>query len=109
MAIKITLSNLVKFKVIGTVNNENGPENFEFSLTAKRYSAESLKARLNDEEETKESFLLKEVTNWSGVKGDDGQDVPYSQEAFKQLLQIVGLTLLCFEVYMSEIGSKAKN
>lgn len=110
MAIKIEISDKIKFKVAGTRNTETTiGEEFEFKLVGNNYDTDTLKERLSDKEETKEAFLLKEISAWSDVKDKAGLDVPFSRDAFERFLKPVGLTDLVFHTYLSEIGVKAKN
>jgi hypothetical protein len=110
MAIKIEISDKIKFKVAGTLNTETTiGEDFEFTLVGNNYDTQTLADRLSDKEETKEAFLLKEISAWSSVKDKDGVDVPFSRGAFERLLKTVGLTDLVFHTYLSEVGVKAKN
>lgn len=111
MAIKIVISNLVGIKVKGSINDAAGiPQPFDFSLTCKRLDAEQIKAKIKvDGEMTTTDFMLSVVTDWSGVKDDDGSAIAFSEEAFRQLSLIPGLSSLMYATYMSEVGAKEKN
>lgn len=50
------------------------------------------------------------VIGWSGVTGDDGKDIPYSQKALEQLLEVPFLAVAVLKAYMDSIkGAKRKN
>jgi hypothetical protein len=108
MSIKITVSDTVKFKVSGTIANENGPTPFDFTLLAKRLDTDELKTRLEDSEASIADFLVEVVTGWSGVKGDEGE-LPYTEAGLRQLLKIPGLAALALRAYFEDCGAKAKN
>lgn len=109
MAIKITVSNKVGFKVKGSINNEAGtPEPFEFSVTAERLDTDAIQSATQSEG-TLVDFLASVVTDWKGVKDDDGTPVPYSEDALRQLCKIPGVAGVMFTAYFSEAGAKAKN
>jgi hypothetical protein len=111
MAIKITISNKVKFKVDGTIKDAEGVDQpFNFSLTCKRLDSEELTKRFADADgSTLLAFLQEVTTDWASVNDDDGQPMPYSAEALSSLLRIPGLAMLVYTKYMTEIGAKAKN
>lgn len=50
------------------------------------------------------------LVGWSGVTGDDGKEVPYSQKALDQLLEVPFLAVVVLKAYMDSIkGAKRKN
>ena len=50
------------------------------------------------------------LVGWSGVTGDDGKEVPYSQKALDQLLEVPFLAVAVLKAYMDSIkGAKRKN
>lgn len=55
--------------------------------------------------------LAKEVmVGWSGINGDDGQEIPYSEKALAQLLEVPLLAVSIIKAYMDSIkGAKRKN
>lgn len=109
MAIKITVSNKVGFKVKGSINNEAGtPEPFEFNLIADRLDTEAIQA-VTQSEGTLVDFLASIITDWKNVKDEDGAVVPYSEDALRQLCKIPGVAGVIFSTYFAEAGAKAKN
>lgn len=109
MAIKITVSDLVKVKCAGTIADERGPQPFEFAYTARRLDADALRARIGDDnDEPIADFLGEVIVGWSGVRGDDGE-IPYSREALAQLLRITGVGAVMLRAYLDHVGAKAKN
>lgn len=108
MSIRITVSDTVACKVAGIINDENGPQPFDFTLLARRLDTDALRARLSDESGSIIDFLLSVATGWRGVKGEHG-DAPYSGDALRDLLRLPGLAQLTFDAYLSHVGAKAKN
>jgi hypothetical protein len=50
------------------------------------------------------------LVGWSGVTSDDGKEVPYSQKALDQLLEVPFLAVAVLKAYMDSIkGAKRKN
>lgn len=109
MAIKLTVSNKVGFKVKGSINNEAGiAEPFEFNLIADRLDTEAIQA-VTQSDNTLADFLCSVVIDWKGVKDEDGAPVPYSEEALRHLCKIPGVAGVMFSTYFTEVGAKAKN
>lgn len=112
MAIKIVVSNTVKFKVRGTLKDEAGVDQpFDFSLTCLRLTQEQIDARLRDNAEAPiVDFLADVVEDWSGVRDEDDKAVPYDEAALRTLCKnVAGVSRLAFHTYLSEVGAKAKN
>ena len=122
MAIKITISDKVGFKVKGASNDIDGTEqDFDFGLTAKRLS----ESALNDIQSTLIADAAKTgnhsavisrladhiITNWGNdVRDDAGSPIPYTPESFTALCQAYkGLGLLIWHTYLANVGAKAKN
>ena len=55
--------------------------------------------------------IAKEVLiGWSGIIGDDGKEIPYSEKALAQLLEVPLLAVSIIKSYMDSIkGAKRKN
>jgi hypothetical protein len=50
------------------------------------------------------------LVGWSGVTGDDGKEIPFSQKALQQLLEVPFLAVAVLKAYMDSIkGAKRKN
>jgi hypothetical protein len=50
------------------------------------------------------------LVGWSGVTGDDGKEIPYSQKALEQLLEVPFLAVAVLKAYMDSIkGAKRKS
>lgn len=111
MAIIITVSDTVSFKVRGTINDAGGiAQPFDFKLICTRLDAETLDARVKaNNEETFFDFLADVVEDWSGVRDAENKAVPYSTEALKQLCNIAGVARVAWISYLTEVGAKAKN
>lgn len=110
MAIKITVSNQVAFKVRGSINDETGAaQAFDFDLIARRLGSDALQAALEDGQRKIPEFLSGVITGWRRVLDDDGAEVLFSPEGLNKLFQIPGLPALAFRQYLAEAGAKEKN
>jgi hypothetical protein len=50
------------------------------------------------------------LVGWSGINGDDGKEIPYSQKALDQLMEVPLLAVAVLKAYMDSIkGAKRKN
>ena len=50
------------------------------------------------------------LIGWSGVTGDDGEEILFSQKALQQLLEVPFLAVAVLKAYMDSIkGAKRKN
>lgn len=110
MAIKIIVSNTVKFKVKGTIKDGNGIDQpFDFSLTCKRLDADQ-QAALKDENGNivYVDFMEAVIQDWDGVEGADGA-LPYTAENWRALAKVQGIAQLAWLTYMRESGAKEKN
>lgn len=111
MAIKITVSNTVKFKVKGTIKDEAGIDQpFDFWLTCNRLDTDQIQAKLNAENEPSSTdFMADVVEDWSGVKDAENNSIPYSEDVLRKLFRLPGVSSLAFRTYLSEVGAKEKN
>jgi len=109
MALSILISDRVKFKVSGTINDENGTaQPFDFSLVCKRLDADTIQTKLAEDGSMID--FLKEVTeDWSGVRGEENKPIPYSADALATVFKIPGIAALSFKAYLSQVGGKEKN
>ena len=109
MSIKIKLSNLVKFRVKGEMNDEKGNKQpVDFSLTCERRPADDWKDVFVEGEKLSVGFA-KITKGWSDVLDEDDKPVDYSPEALAQLFGNSGVAQLAYMTYMTESGVKAKN
>ena len=109
MAISLTLSSKVRFKVKGSINDEAGiAQPFDFSLTCIRHDADQVQAKLESDGSIVD-FLTDVVEDWSGVRDADKAVVPYSADALRALCKIPGVARLTFNAYLVEVGAKEKN
>lgn len=111
MAIRIKVSPTVQFAVKGNINDDRGvAQAFEFRLTCKRLNTEEYAEATRDADGRKLiDFMEPLIEGWSGVKDEDGKDIPYSKEALRELFLIPGVAQLAFATYTLEAGAKAKN
>jgi hypothetical protein len=61
--------------------------------------------------ENTDSVFCKEVmVGWKGIQDDDKKEVPFSQEALDELLEVPKMATSIVQAYMASIaGSKIKN
>lgn len=111
MAIKISIGNKVRFKVRGTLKDENGNDQpFDFSLTCLRLDADRIQSKLrNDSDASVTDFLADVVEDWTGVKDGTEKDLPYTADNLRALCKIPGVATLAFRTYLTEVGAKEKN
>lgn len=111
MTIKITVADRVQFSVRGTMTGETGAqEAFDFRLTAKRFNEQGLQAAFAQADRNVIDFLCEVVTGWKGVLDDQGNEVPYSTEALRQLCgNSPGVGPMAAEAYVDSVKVKAKN
>ena len=111
MAIKITISDTVGFKVKGAINDAAGvPQSFDFNLTACRLDADQIQTKLKTESEASiTDFLADVIEGWSGVRGADDKPLDYTEANLRALCKIPGLAGLAFRTYLAEVGAKEKN
>lgn len=109
MAIKIVVSDIVGFKVKGTINDEAGvAQPFTFGLTCTRLDQEQISEKLRTETPIVE-FLVGIVLGWSDVKDDADKPLPFSEESLRALFKIPGVSGVAFRTYLAEVGAKEKN
>jgi len=111
MAITITVSDTVSFKVKGTINDAGGiAQPFDFKLTCLRMDADTLDARVKaGNDETFVDFLTDVVEDWAGVRDAENKAIAYSTEALNQLCKIPGVARVAWVAYLTEVGAKTKN
>lgn len=110
MAIRLIVSNKVKFKVKGAFKDDAGTDQpFDFTLTCKRFpTTEEFDAFVAGK--TTVQALSDLAEDWSGVKPPEGgADLPFDTDTLQQLLALPGMTHLVYMTYLAEAGAKAKN
>ena len=115
MAISISVSSVVQFKVKGSIKDAAGVDQpFTFGLTCERLPEEDITARMKAHEgsiaEFATEFMADVIDDWFDVIDGDKQTVPFSRNAWLQLCHNVpGLSLVTLAAYRQESGAKAKN
>lgn len=111
MAIKIVISDHVKFKVKGSIKDDTGYDQpFDFWLTCQRLDMDQLAARRPAGAEVVfADFMASVITDWSGVTDEQGQPLPYTEAHWRELCRIPGIARLADETYTHEIVAKLKN
>lgn len=116
MGISIVISDSVRFKVAGSINDAAGkPQPFDFWLTARRLKdtaevQQHLDALRASESKTPLTDAMVDLLrDWSGVTDGSGQPMPFSEDGARQLLNMPGLASLAHATYLREVGAKEKN
>jgi len=122
MAIKITISDKVGFKVKGVFNDADGSEqDFEFTLTAKRLPEADINkiqhelvtdaAKTGNHSAVIACLADRIITNWgTDVRDETDAPMPYTPAGFATLCQAYkGLGLHTWHTYLANVGAKAKN
>lgn len=110
MAIDIQIDDTVRFPVKGKLFDAEGREReFHFDVDMQRMDQDQFDKELANTQITVRSLVERLVKGWAGVKGADGEDVPFSSTALKQLLRIPGLCNLIWVAYCEYAGARAKN
>lgn len=111
MGIKIVISDKLKFKVKGTIKNEEGVDQpFDFGLTCRRLDSDGIKTKLSDNSETSViDFMLEVIEDWQGVRDAEDKPLAFSEAAWRELCKIPGVGVVAFRTYLSEVGAKEKN
>ncbi len=122
MAIKITISDKVGFKVKGAFNDADGTEQeYEFSLTANRLTEDEINkiqhelvadaAKTGNHTAVVGCLTDRIITNWGAqVRDETDAPMPYTPAAFATLCQAYkGLGLQVWQAYLANVGAKAKN
>ncbi len=106
----IEISDTVQFKVKGQLNTADGTSKpFDFDLKCKRLDTDAFKVALDDGDTTLTSFMTGVAIGWSGVRNGAGEEVAFSEEAFRTICRLPGLASLMFRIYGIEVGAKEKN
>lgn len=111
MSFKLVISPTVKFKVRGTIKDENGTDQpFDFTLTCARMDTDAIRAAIKDEADNSVTdFLCNVCEDWSGVKAADDKPLPFTEANLRAVCKVPGIANLAFQTYFAEVGAKAKN
>lgn len=81
-----------------------------FDAEFKRLSDSRLKEVLNSEAAKDTDFAREILTGWSGVKDESGNEMPFSQTAVDELLEVPGIASAIVKTYLESLtGAKTKN
>lgn len=110
MAIEIQIDDAVRFPVKGKIFDAEGREReFHFEMDMQRMDQDQFDKELSNVQITVRGLVERLAMGWDGVKAKDGEDVPFSNAALKQLLRIPGLCNLIWVAYCEFAGARAKN
>lgn len=111
MSFKLVISDKLKFKVRGTMKDDNGTDQpFDFAILAQRLDADTIRARLKDDAEASlADFLGHIIEDWQGIKDADDKPLAYTPAALAAVCKVPGMAALIFQTYFAEVGAKAKN
>ena len=85
--------------------------NVNFTLDMDRISQAEITAADSSKEPVTD-FLVSRTHGWSGqtlVRDEADNPAPYSEEAFRALLDVPGMAVWIFRAYMGELGAQEKN
>ena len=111
MAIRLVISDTVKFNVKGVIRDANGSDQpFNFALTCIRLDTEAIQAKLKAEEDALlVDFFADIIEDWSGVRDAEDKPAPYNHENLRALFKVPGIAALTFRTYLIEVGAREKN
>lgn len=112
MSIKIIVSNKLKFKVKGTIKDEEGRDQpFDFALTCTRLDQDQIKAKLgpSGDDTSVVDFMLEVIEDWQGVRDAEDKPMAFTEAAYRELCRIPGVSVVAFRTYLAEVGAKEKN
>lgn len=110
MSIRLVVAPIVSWRVEGTNREGSKDIRFDFTLDAERSSQDEVTAIFNEGSEQKSvDYLAPKLRGWGGVLGEDDRPAPYSEEAFRTLVNAYpGLIQLCFSGYLDAISAKGR-
>ncbi|HEY8359343.1 MAG TPA: hypothetical protein VIL30_17980 [Ramlibacter sp.] len=114
MAFKLAVANRVAVVVKGKLPGETRGThiNFDFTLDMARIDQSEVDAAHTSGEGIVD-FLVAKGSGWSGqrlVVDEAGNPAPYSEEAFRALLNgVPGMHLWIYRAYMRDLGAQEKN
>ena len=102
MAFQLIERNTVAVTIKGILNDATTgqPQPFDFVLHCQRMDVPALQAALANKERSVRDFLQSVA---------EGSTLPFSPEAFAQMLNLPGLEQLAFDAYLAQQGARAKN
>jgi hypothetical protein len=112
MAIKIIVSHKLKFKVRGTIKDEEGRDQpFDFSLICTRLDQDEIKAKLGPggDDTSVVDFMLEVIEDWQGVRDTEDKPMIFTEHNYRSLCRIPGVSVVAFRTYLAEVGAKEKN
>ncbi|RYD26022.1 MAG: hypothetical protein EOP89_07930 [Lysobacteraceae bacterium] len=85
-------------------------EKMQFDATFKRLSQSDLKVLLDTETGDDQKFCRAVLAGWKGIQTEDKQDVPFSEAALDQLLDMPRVAAAIASAYLSSVaGAASKN
>lgn len=112
MSIKIIVSDKLKFKVKGTIKDEEGRDQpFDFTLTCNRLNQDQINAKLGPmgDDPSVLDFMLQVIEDWQGVRDEENKPMPYTEDNYRGLCKIPGMSVVVYRTYLAEVGAKEKN
>lgn len=87
-----------------------GFETSTLDIDFKRLSNSRIREVVSDEKAENGSFCKEIVVGWAGIKDDQGTDIPFSDTALDELLEVPGMAIAIVNAYLESLsGAKRKN
>jgi hypothetical protein len=105
----LAIDDIVEIPVKFTIRSKGTAKLFTPTLTIKRINPESDESR---SEQSIKDFMHENVIGWKDqrlVLDASGNPADFSQDALSIFFSAPGVTILCWNAYIKEIGAKEKN
>jgi hypothetical protein len=113
MAFRLAIDNRVAVTVKGKIPgaSRGTHTNFNFTLDMERMTQPQLTEALSSGDRV-DDFLASKTAGWEGqrlVLDEGGNPAAFSEEAFRELLKVPGMTVHVLQAYTRDLGVQEKN
>ena len=110
MAFKLVKRNKLRVPVKGAIAGEDGkPVNFSFVLICDRLTQTEVDEVIKNKDETVKDFIQRVTNGWEDILDENGESIPFDAGNLAAVLEQAGLTTVCYQAYIKEVGAVAKN
>lgn len=110
MSFKLVTRNKLRVQVKGTMAGEDGKQvPFSFVLLCTRLTQTEIKETIENKDETVDDFVKRIVIGWEDVLDEDGAPMEFNEMNLAAVMEQPGLSTVCYQRYLKEIGAVAKN